>query len=293
MMADSFIPLSKREQGVTEMPLHSLIPQGVVARLQAFVRSSLTTKGERGRRTTYRTQVVRQVESSLNVTNPAPSNTTDVNVVETLVMRVKADCEMALDVLDAFAWYGLRSAESLNRCFAESNMNWKASVPPTIERNKHVAGGYRLQRRVGRESEEALESLPPSNATDHLRHAWHAVYGREPNFQFAYSEAIYAIEAAARPFVSPNDTQATLGRMIGSMRAGNPTLLSRAGLSATSGTTDAELAVEAMGALWNTQRRHGSEDRNLDYPATEHEAEMAVHKALWLVHGFQSGLLHT
>ena len=57
-----------------------------------------------------------------------------------------------------------------------------------------------------------------SNAAEYLRRAWHHVYGRNPNPSTAYHDAVRAVEAAARPVVTPNDGQATLGKMIPALK---------------------------------------------------------------------------
>lgn len=61
----------------------------------------------------------------------------------------------------------------------------------------------------------------PGNASGHLGKAWAAAFDQEPNPSTAYSEAIKAVEAAAIPVVLPNDPLATLGKVVGELRA-NP-----------------------------------------------------------------------
>jgi len=82
------------------------------------------------------------------------------------------------------------------------------------------AGRPCLQRRVDETSEAiAKDSVSKhGNAASHLRAAWHKVYGRKPDASGACREAVRAVEAAAKPVVTPNDPIATLGKMIKAMR---------------------------------------------------------------------------
>jgi hypothetical protein len=67
----------------------------------------------------------------------------------------------------------------------------------------------------------AIASMPTTSSIgEHLAAAWKAAFSISPDPVKAYSEAIKAVEAAAAPVLTPNDSLATLGKLIGHL-AGN------------------------------------------------------------------------
>lgn len=78
-----------------------------------------------------------------------------------------------------------------------------------------------LERRVDAtvEASASLAIDQGGTAGTHLENAWHLAYGRAPNPGESYRESVKAVEAAAIPIVLPNDTLATLGKILGEMRA--------------------------------------------------------------------------
>lgn len=146
-----------------------------------------------------------------------------------------------------------------------------------------------LERRVPLGVQEMSEHVMATSgdAGRRLSAAWHAAFGQSPNPSLAYSLAIKAVEDAAKPVVAPNDSVATLGKMIGVVR-------DRRGWSLPFAREDAnvptkEVVLGMMRALWAGQAdRHGG---NPD-PAlviTQEAAEAAVLLAVPLVHWFATG----
>lgn len=148
-----------------------------------------------------------------------------------------------------------------------------------------VAG---LERRVPKGVQQAAEQVmsTPGHAGTLLSEAWHAAFGLNPDFGKAYAQSVKAVEAAAIPVVSPNDAGATLGKVIGTIRAdGNWSLdLTREHLTSTS----AAVILGMAQALWTGQSdRHAGPS---DYgPSTRADAEAAVFLAVPLVQFFSSG----
>lgn len=138
-----------------------------------------------------------------------------------------------------------------------------------------------LVRRVDPTVHEAVElaiSVAPPTAAQMLRSAWRATYGRHPDPNTAYREAVRAVEEVACPLIVPNGT---LGTATAHLRdAGHKwtfVLVDRVG----NGTV-APLAA-MMERLWQGQQsRHGGGDQNRDQ--TQAEAEAAVQLATTLVH---------
>ena len=115
------------------------------------------------------------------------------------------------------------------------------------------------------------------------------MYGRNPNPSHAYREAIRAVEAAAIPVVSPKHAKATLGTVIGDMKS-TPDKW-KVSLQPAKGDPVMHV-VGMMELLWTAQfDRHGTADESVPLTVSKQEAEAAVHLALTLTHGFQTGVV--
>ena len=90
--------------------------------------------------------------------------------------------------------------------------------------------GTGLQRRVNDTSGSAIDQAanaaganPKSgSAAKQIRAAWQAIYKLDPEPETAYREAVKAVESAAHALVQPNHSNATLGSMLGELRANSP-----------------------------------------------------------------------
>lgn len=92
-----------------------------------------------------------------------------------------------------------------------------------------AASAWRVATRDGRLCLERVTSPESMAAVDIatsagdragqlLASAWNAVYGRDTNASLAYRDAVRAVEAAARPIITPADSASTLGKMIAALR---------------------------------------------------------------------------
>jgi hypothetical protein len=84
----------------------------------------------------------------------------------------------------------------------------------------HYRNG-RLERRVDDTAVAAFERVAATandEASMHLRRAWTATYGRDPEPSRAYGEAVRAVEAVACPLLLPDDPRPTLGKAIARLR---------------------------------------------------------------------------
>jgi len=152
------------------------------------------------------------------------------------------------------------------------------------------AGKTGLVRRVAEGVQIASENVMENSghAGERLAEAWTAAFGIDPNPSQAYSLAIKAVEDAAIPVVSAADRSATLGKIIGQMKAqGDWTLpFQRYDRDVPAGT---ELLAQ-MKTLWSGQvDRHGGPSATVT-AVTQEAAEAAVLMAVPLVHAFASGL---
>lgn len=186
----------------------------------------------------------------------------------------------ALDVLDLCLgadWCFEGQARRLDDILERSGSLWMVGIDKDDR--------YCLLKRVDpiAQSAATAEMRADGNAAMHLRSAWASAYGRNPNPTVAYSEAVKAIEAAAKPTISPRDAAATLGKMNRSIRDGPTKWTVALGEIATIETL--------MSTVWDNQRdRHGT-DTDASRDITQAEAEVAVHFAILLVHLFRTGTI--
>jgi hypothetical protein len=151
------------------------------------------------------------------------------------------------------------------------------------------AGKLGLVQRVPEGVQSAVDGTISSSghAGIRLSEAWAAAFGIAPDPSRAYALAVKAVEDAAIPVVSPNDTMATLGKINSQMRKtgewGLP--LAREDEFATTSAT----LLSMMKMLWAGQadRHGGNPDATL--VITQEAAEVAVLTATTLVHWFTSG----
>lgn len=169
---------------------------------------------------------------------------------------------------------------SLDRILSDGGSKWKIGTRdglPGLE--QRVPEGVQLN------AEQAMNT--PGNAGKLLAEAWHATYGINPNPELGYSKAVKAVEAAARPLVSPKNATATLGNIVGQMRADKDwdmVLIKKHPQNPTD-----KVLIDLMQALWSGQRkRHGDDDTQEIQSA---EAETAVSLAVTLVNLFAGNLI--
>ena len=183
----------------------------------------------------------------------------DEAMAASLLKRMDDDDAFALDVLD----YALRhlsdvypdwpsnraeDATRLERLLTLAGSAWEVS-PAGDEDN------YALTRRALGPVVEAIEDLRSSSerAADHLGAAWRQLAGRDPNPDMAYFQAVLAVEAAAKPIVSPKDSNATLGKMRAAIRDAPSKWEFALG--------EPEDVIALISLLWDAHRRHGTDDR--------------------------------
>lgn len=169
----------------------------------------------------------------------------------------------------------------LEKILADSGSAWEVTaldVKDGRPGHKHLV----LTRRDLAEAKLAITDIREQNnrAGSFLADAWKAVAAREPQPGEAYDKAVKAIEAAAQPVVSPNNTTATLGTIIRDMET-KPAKW-------TFALGDLETVIAMMKLVWTNHFRHGTQPRDDHIPE---EADAAVHLALPLVRFFVGGLI--
>lgn len=153
-----------------------------------------------------------------------------------------------------------------------------------------------LTRRVDATVAEAfaftVKATDPT-AADHLRTAWAAAYGLDPDPDKAFHEAVRAVETIACPLVQPKHAangKATFGTVLGELRnAGQVWQLVLP--DATGQPRDVAPLVAMLELLWQAQvSRHGGAPKSRRQDQAE--AEAALHLATTLVQWLGSGVLY-
>lgn len=204
------------------------------------------------------------------------------SALQSVLAEVGNDRSRALDILD----YCLSRTPTMIRGWemreALGGMLYVSGSAWTL--GDDAAGQPCLHRRVDEVVERAAkdEMAQKGNAARHLHIAWHRTYGRNSDPSGAYREAVRAVEAAAKPVVSPADSISTLGKIIRAMKDKPSKWESDLGSVA--------VAADMMSELWTTQLdRHGTDDESVPLSVSQRQAEAAVHLALTLVHWFRNG----
>lgn len=125
-------------------------------------------------------------------------------------------------------------------------------------------------------------------AAEHLRAAWDAAYGRGPDPDRAYDEAVLAVEAVVCPLVAPASTRATVGTVINDLRS-QATKWELAIGDSTGQPAGPDRLIEMLALLWQGQSRHAGAPNSRRQNQAEGEA--AVHLAATLVQWLTSGVL--
>ena len=189
-----------------------------------------------------------------------------------------------LDVIDALlSWWlppGSHEIDALKEILTTGGAGWRVNAD-------HKA----LERRVDVTVTEAVvETIHTTRdeAAEHLAAAWSATYGRHPDPNKAYGQAVLAVEAVACPLVAPRSDRATLGSVIGDLKKQSDhwelVLADRSGQPA-----EISGAIDMLALLWRGQSRHAGSSNSRRQ--TQAEAEAAVHLAAVLVQWLTSGVL--
>jgi hypothetical protein len=148
-------------------------------------------------------------------------------------------------------------------------------------RRRVTTQGLRLSGRQRRVSLDAIEQEGASRATRHLRAAWDKLKSGG-DVSGAYREAVRSVEAAAKPFIEPNNPKATLGTMLRLLKDHPDRWQTTLGSS---------IDVQRMMAmLWTNQLdRHGTDDETVPLHVDAPQTDVAVHLAIVLCRIFSAG----
>jgi hypothetical protein len=177
--------------------------------------------------------------------------------------------------------YDRERIDELERMLWEGGSAWRVSTRGAVPH---------LEARVDATVTAAAERVmtDAGRAGEYLQQAWSKIYGRHPDPGAGYGQSVNAVEAAARPVVSPNDAVATLGKMIGQMRQ-NPQAWTIE-VPAPPAFDRAQVLLGMLDLLWKGHAdRHARLGPDEPISVSQSEAEAALHLAVTLVHWFNSG----
>jgi hypothetical protein len=192
------------------------------------------------------------------------------------------DAALARCDWEAVGWGVDDNPASLEQILSHGNSIWRVNI----------AGQY-LERRIDETVTAAITTAIANagqQASEHLAEAWTSTYGRRPDPDRAYAEAVKAVEALAGPLVSPLNNKPTLGTVIRDL--GNQTgqwelsLADKDGHPAPPGRL-----IEMLRLLWEGQSRHAGGTNSRRH--AQSEAEAAVHLAAALVQWLNIGVLRS
>ncbi len=281
----TYRPLSARGKSSTSFDtLHEGIPSWLLEPLRAWLRPFFRGRTYGG--IYYNMEWMRNLQTRMHLDPPLPWQYNDRAIAEALEERVaNRGGEAGLDIIDyalhhlteSHAHGGDEVAQELGVTLLSGGSAWE--VTPVGDEN------YALTRRAVGPVREAIDEILPvaERAGRHLTDAWQYLAGRDPIPDQAYFQALMAVEAAAKPVVSPKDAGATLGKMLRAVKD--------APHKFTFALGDMSAVVPVMEAMWTAHVRHGTDDREAPMGMSQEEADAAVHLALALVRWFSGGAI--
>jgi hypothetical protein len=272
-------PLSRRAAGLPAESLVEGVPDWLFPRLQEWL---------------Y--HVLQATDGPVMVLRPGHGLTATTREIMVRVRTdqqpwlLEADDPTFLDALDATVVWGdwvhdqdsnYGDPDTLEGLLAAANSAWRV--------NAEWRG---LERRIDPTVTAAVAATARDAGTEaggHLAAAWDAAYGRRPDPDKAYAEAVKAVEAAACPIVLPASATATLGTVRHHLR--DAVAKWELAVPGKDGTPrDVEPMIGMLTALWERQR-----SRHAGTPSSRRqhhdEAAAAVHLAAVLVQWPTSGVL--
>lgn len=256
---------------------HDGVPPWLLTSLLGWITPSFPDFNEYGL-----THELLQLERELHLPIGSPNSQA---AMENLVHRMIQNQGVALDVVD----WCVESASGVRLAHLEEILE-QAGSAYTVTARDPIGG--ELTKRLDKTQAAAVQQAAPagSEAARHLATAWSRIYRRNPDPSGGYSEVVRAVESAAIPVVSPKHRTATLGTVIGDLKAHKDQW--SVALEAEKVSPEIEVVISMLDLLWGAQTdRHGVPDDSGPVEISQSAAESALHLAGTLVHWFTIGAI--
>ena len=204
----------------------------------------------------------------------------DTNLMDAIIAAGMANDDTMLDLLDAALQTGSTPYSDLESALAVGNSVW------TVRQD-----GRGLEHRVDPATLDAYKaaSSPTDAASAQLQEAWSKAYGRNPDASDAWDHAIKAVETVLVPIVTPNNPKATLGNVLGDLKASSSKLTF--GLQTSSPTVSSvETIVAMLRLIWPNPDRHGGAPGTGRTPSLA-EAQAVLQIAITIVNWVRVGIV--
>lgn len=290
-----YVPLSERGRPEAERagPFEG-VPEWLRSSIAVWVKKQLWTGSE------WNDSLVLEVERNVRISPPLGMKQGGSGwELERRMLNGRTD-DMTLDVLDFLVRRDhLKEREFYDRIPVKSKPIQRDTLNSILREGGSVwgvgttaSGDAGLVRRVDASFQDAADQAMVGDAQHHryLRKAWGATYGRNPQPDTAYRDAVRAVEAAAIPIVRPSRSPPTLGLVITELHDRPERFATR--LNPSPPLEPIETVRQMLSLLWKSQRdRHGVDD---DVPLTvsQQEAEDALALAVTLVRWFDTGAVY-
>ena len=200
-----------------------------------------------------------------------------LRVVDVLVRHRRDNAEALWDERRDLSRLHADAIFSLRDMLTEGGSLW--TVDATDSRS--------LVRRVNSALQAEVDTVisTHSDASRKIAAAWHNCYKIDPQPNYAFGDAVLAVEAMLLPRTTPDGT---MGTAVAHVR-------DTVGKWSVGGLDDPRKAsggtlLAMLQTLWHNQQRHANPDGSIT-GVTQPEAETAVSLAVTLVHWFSSGLV--
>lgn len=213
---------------------------------------------------------------------------------ESVLGRMNESEEFALDIVDFVLQHPEYITSGQSRFRTPEERRRRTAVAAAMLERKLEEGGsawevttldnehWQLTNRTAGPVKETIIDLPANRAREHLVIAWNKLSGRDADSSTAYREAVRAVEAAAKPIVTPKDPRATLGKVISVLKDKPQNWQFVLG--------DTQKVISMAELLWTSQLdRHGTNDESVPLKVTKEQADAAVHLAITLTRYFVGG----
>lgn len=266
--------------------LHEGVPEWLVAPLRYWLADTLDGEDDLARSAALRLRIVLARGESYRG------------------MLVKSSPDDLLEVVDAviqlhpgWEWPTYGSGYGTANYFADKLLRLRSDLLDAGSLYEIDPKGRCLVARVDQTVRDAADkaiSVAGKDAAGHLRAAWVAAYGLQPDPDKAYDEAVRAVESVACPLISPKaDGRRTLGKAIADLKSdltANSPKWELALPDTTGAPASVEPLIKMMAAIWDGQvSRHSGSSKSRRQ--TQAEAEAAVHLAATLVQWLSTGVL--